>query len=119
MRPRAPVSPNDLRRSGSSIPRVLLIYPHLPASSYKLRLQDRESLALGYLSAALRRAGVDTIPRVAVAVDRTPEIEPRLMGETLKLKGSPSSSQARISDLKTSHPLHDRTPLGTTLEALP
>jgi radical SAM superfamily enzyme YgiQ (UPF0313 family) len=37
---------------------VFLIYPPLPSYSYKIRMQDRESLALGYLVAALEAEGV-------------------------------------------------------------
>lgn len=37
---------------------VFLIYPGLPAYNYKIRMQDRESLALGYLVAALEAQGV-------------------------------------------------------------
>ncbi len=37
---------------------VFLIYPSLPEYSYKVQVQDRESLALGYLIAALECEGV-------------------------------------------------------------
>jgi len=37
--------------------RVILIYPHLQDAAFKTQLQDRESLALGYLGAALRKFG--------------------------------------------------------------
>jgi len=100
---------------GASTPdfHIALVHPYLPASQFKNRLKNRESLSLAYLAAALRQHGFQCRPLNAEMLDLGPDEvcrdllsdpQMRLLGLSLKSQRTYRAAKKIAAEVRRQRP---------------